>query len=44
MSIELCGVTFKKEIGVYISNRFTKKDINEIIINNERVLFDGDYA
>ena len=44
MSLELCGVTLKKEIGVYIFNRFTKKDINEIIINNERALFDGDYA
>lgn len=43
MSLELCGIQFTKEIDISILERFEEKDISEITINNERVLFDGDY-
>ena len=43
MSLELCGIQFTKEIDISILERFKEKDISEITINNERVLFDGDY-
>lgn len=43
MSLELCGINFTKEIDIGIFDRFSKKDLSEIIINNERVFFEGDY-
>ena len=33
-----------KKIDISILERFKKKEISEITINNERVLFDGDYT
>ncbi len=43
MHLELCGVNFTNEIDVSVFDRFDKKDICEIIIDGERVVFEGDY-
>ena len=43
MNLSLCGMDFTKEIDVSVFERFKRKEICEIIINNERVFFDGDY-
>ncbi len=43
MRLELCGINFTKEIDISIFDRFAEKDLSEIIINNERVFFEGDY-
>lgn len=43
MHLLLCGTEFTNEIDISIFDRFVEKDISEITINNERVLFEGDY-